>query len=179
MHAGASRAAIAVYLDDARELERSAQVFRGFLGDRGAYAGFDYGSLSWQADPTAPVGINPRGATKDGHSIDGVVPDDQRRGGGFRWPPHRASYVWEGLQGAFAQAVVLYRAGHVDVWDWEDQALLRAVQWLHEQCNFPARGDDAWVPHVVNHYYGTSFPAPVPSGHGKNVGWTDWTHAAP
>jgi len=30
---------------------------------------------------------------------------------------------------------------------------------------------------VINNYYGTDFPAPVPSRAGKNVGWTDWTHA--
>jgi hypothetical protein len=31
----------------------------------------------------------------------------------------------------------------------------------------------------VNYYYGTAFPAPVPSRPGKNVGFTDWTHATP
>ena len=41
--AGASRAAVAIYLGDKAELERTAQVFHGWLGDRGAYAGFKYG----------------------------------------------------------------------------------------------------------------------------------------
>jgi PKD repeat protein len=173
-HAGASRAAVAAYLGDQAELDRCALVFRGYLGDRDAYAGFEYGALSWQADPSRPVGCNPKGATKDGHDIDGVLPDDQRRAGDFSWPPPKENYVWEALQGALAQAVVLHRAGY-DVWEWEDQALLRAVNWLHEVCNFPASGDDTWSPHVVNHYYGTDFPAPVPSSHGKNVGYTDWT----
>ncbi len=175
-HAGASRAAVAVYLGDEAELERCAQVFKGYLGDRSAYADFKYGDLSWQADPSRPVGINPRGAVKDGHSIDGVLPDDQRRSGGFTWPPAQENYAWEALQGALAQALVLHRAGY-DVWEWEDQALLRAVRWLHEECDFPAEGDDTWQPHVVNYFYGEDFPAPVPSRHGKNVGWTDWTHS--
>jgi len=174
-HAGASRAAVAAYLGDRAALDRCAQVFRGWLGDRGAYAGFHYGDLSWQADPARPVGINPRGAVREGHSIDGVLPDDQRRAGGFAWPPPKENYVWEALQGALAQAVILHRAGY-DVWDWEDQALLRAVTWLHAQCAYPAQGDDTWEPHLVNHYYGAAFPAPVPSSPGKNVGWTDWTH---
>ncbi len=177
-HAGASRAAVAVYLGDQAELERCATVFRGYLGDRSAYAGFVYGELTWQADPANPVGINPLGAVKDGHSIDGVLPDDQRRSGGFTWPPPKENYAWEALQGAVAQAAILYRAGY-DVWEWEDQALLRAVRWLHEECNFPAEGDDTWQPHLVNFYYGTDFPAPVPSRHGKNVGWTDWSHGSP
>lgn len=174
-HAGASRIAVALYLGDQAELDRAAMVFKGWLGDRSAYAGFEYGDLSWQCDPSKPVGVNPKGCTKEGHSIDGVLPDDQRRAGGFKWPPPKENYVWEGLQGALVQAVLLHRAGY-DVWNWEDQALLRAVKWLHEQANYPAQGDDTWQPHIINYYYGTNFPAPVPASPGKNMGWTDWTH---
>src|SRR3972149_4721930 len=151
----------------------AAQVFKGWLGDRSAHAGFEYGDLAWQCDPGNPVGINPAGCTKQGHSVDGVLPDDQRRGGGFTWPPPHENYVWEALQGALVQAVLLHRAGY-DVWNWEDQALLRAARWLHEQASFPATGDDSWQPHIINFYYGTGFPAPVPSSPGKNLGWTDW-----
>jgi hypothetical protein len=176
-HAGASRAAVAAYLGDDADLARVAQVFRGWLGDRAAYSGFRFGELWWQADPDRPVGINPVGSTREGRSIDGVLPDDQRRGGAFEWPPPNENYVWEALQGAHAQAVILSRAGY-DVWNWEDRALLRAVRWLHEQNDFPAVGDDTWQPHLVNFYYGTSFPAPVPSRPGKNLGFTDWTHGA-
>jgi hypothetical protein len=71
--------------------------------------------------------------------------------------------------------VILHRAGY-DVWNWEDRALLRAVQWLHDVNDYAAEGDDSWQPHVVNHYYGESFAVNVPSRHGKNVGFTDWTH---
>ena len=28
---------------------------------------------------------------------------------------------------------------------------------------------------IVNHAYGTSFPAALPAQPGKNMGWTDWT----
>lgn len=174
-HAGATRLAIAAYLGDAEDLERAATVLRGWLGDRSAYHGFHYREPWWQADPRAPVGVNPPGSERRGHSIDGVLPDDQRRGGPFQWPPPRENYVYEALQGALVQAVILHNAGY-DVWEWQDRALLRAFRWLHEQAAFPAEGDDTWQPHVVNFYYGTSFPAPVPSRPGKNVGWTDWTH---
>ncbi len=177
-HAGASRLAVAAYLDDTQEIERAAAVFRGWLGDRSAYDGFKYHELWWQARPAAPVGVNPRGATRQGRSIDGVLPDDQRRGGPFTWPPPKENYVYGALQGALVQAVILHNAGY-DVWNWGDRALLRAFQWLHEQANFAAEGDDTWQPHVVNYFYGTRFPAPVPTQPGKNVGWTDWTHGAP
>jgi hypothetical protein len=177
-HAGASRAAIAIYLGDSSELARTAQVFKGWLGNRKTYAGFKYGKdLSWQADPTQPVGINPKGAKKDGHSIDGIMPDDQRRCGSFQWPPCLTNYAWEGLQGALAQAVILGRAGF-DVWNWENQAILRAVKWLYHVANYPAEGDDTWQPHIINYYYRTNYPAPIPARTGKNVGFTDWTHGA-
>ena len=142
------------------------------------YSGFGFrsGELDWQCNPSAPVGINPTGCTRDGHSIDGVLPDDQRRAGGFTWPPPKENYVWEALQGAVVQAVILKRAGY-DVFTWENQALRRAVEWLHSQANFPAVGDDTWTPHLINYYYGTQFPAPVPTSPGKNMGWTDWTHS--
>ncbi len=72
--------------------------------------------------------------------------------------------------------MILYRRGY-DVWIWEDQAFRRAFNWLHEQASFPATNDDSWTPHIINHYYGTNFPAPVPSSLGKNMAFTDWTHA--
>jgi len=174
-YAGASRLAVAAYLGDQAEFERAARVFKGWLGDREAYIGFRFKNRSWQADPVHPVGINPLGATKEGHSIDGVLPDDQRRSGGFRWPPPKENYVYSALQGALAQAIILDRAGY-PVWDWEDRALLRAFHWLYDRADYPAKGDDTWQPHVINYYYGTDFPAPIPAKPGKNVGWTDWTH---
>jgi len=176
-HAGAARVTCAVYLGDQADLERAGRIFRGWLGDREAYAGFDYGDLWWQANPSAPVGINPKGAVIQGHNVDGVLPDDQRRTpGGFIWPPPKENYVWEALQGAVVTAEILARAGYL-VFDYQDRALLRAVTWLHEQAQFPAEGDDTWIPHLINRRYGTGFPAPMPSSPGKNMGFTDWSHA--
>jgi hypothetical protein len=175
-HAGASRLAAAIYLGDEAEIDRCADVFHGWLGARDVYAEFEYGDLDWQADPEAPVGINPVGAMRDGHSIDGVIPDDQRRAGGFTWPPPQENYVYGALEGALVQAAMLHRRG-LPAFEWEDQALLRSVVWLHEQADYPAEGDDTWQPHVVNHYYGTDFPAEIPAATGKNVAYTDWTHA--
>jgi hypothetical protein len=175
---GATRAAIAVYLGDTGDLARTAQVFKGYLGDRSSYAGFEYGGpendLTWQCDPAHPVGINPAGCTRDGHSIDGVLPDDQRRAGSYTWPAPQENYVWEALQGLLAQAAILERAGY-PVWEWEDRALLRAVRWVNDVNGFPATGDDQWQPHIVNNVYGTNFPAVIPARAGKNFGWTDWT----
>lgn len=175
-HAAASRIAAAVYLHDSEELQQAARVFKGYLGDREAWDGFRFGALDWQADRSRPVGINPLGARLEGHDVDGVLPDDQRRCcDGFVWPPPKENYVYEGLQGALAAAVMLDRAGY-DVWAWEDRALLRAFRWLHAVADFSAVGDDTWQPFLVNFYYGADFPVQLPSRAGKNVGFTDWTH---
>lgn len=174
-HAGASRAAVALYLQDDAELERTAQVFKGWLGDRDAYAGFVYGDLYWQADPENPVAINPLGATKEGYSIDGALPEEMRRGGKFQWPPKETNYAWGALQGALVQAEILCRAGY-PTWEWQDRALLRAVEFLYE-LGWEPEGDDIWQPWLVNYAYNTDFPAPVTTRPGKNMGWTDWTHS--
>lgn len=174
-HAGASRIAAALYLEDEKDLDRAADVFAGWLGDRDRYAGFEYGDLSWQCDPARPVAVNPDGCTIEGHDVGGVLPDDQRRAGDFEWPPDRENYVWEALQGAVVQAELLHRAGY-DAWEWGDQALVRAMTWLHEEADYPAEGDDTWIPWLVNRGTGTRFPAITPSEPGKNLGYTDWTH---
>lgn len=173
-HAGATRLGIALYLDDQDEVKRSANVFRGWLGEADAWRGFEFGATWWQPAGFRNYGINPAGAVRGGFSIDGVLPDDQRRGGRFRWPPPRENYVYEALQGAVTQALLLEKQGY-DVWNWGDQALLRAFRWLHEQADFPAVGDDTWMPHVINRVYATRFPAAPAATPGKGMGYTDWT----
>jgi hypothetical protein len=178
--AGASRAAIAIYLDETEELARTAEVFRGWLGDRTAYAGFNYGAddMSWHVDPNQPVAINPPGAFKDGFPIGGAMPEEMRRGCPFQVPPCQTDYPWGGLQGALAQAMILSRQGY-DVWTWQDQALLRAVYYLdsleQQYGGWWASGDDTHLPWIVNFVYGTDFPT-SPANIGKNMGWTDWMY---
>ncbi len=174
-HAGASRAAASLYLGDTADLDRIAQVMKGWLGDRSSYAGFDYGNLSWQCDRSKPVGINPKECMRQDHSIDGALPDDQRRGGNFNWPPPKENYVYEGLQGAIVQAVILHRAGY-NSFQWSDRALLRAYRWLLEQAKFKPKGDDTWQIPLVDFYYGTDYWNGGTTNAGKNIGWTDWSH---
>jgi hypothetical protein len=179
---GASRAAVAAYLGDEAELARAAQVLKGYLGDTETYAGFDTSDeLSWQGVVSGTVGVNPAGATSEDFSIDGALPEEMRRGCPFQIPPCPTGAPWEALQGIVAEAVILGRQGY-DVWNWEDQAILRAVQFLHDlnlqypEAEWWAKGDDRWVPWIVNHVYGTDFPV-EPVRIGKIMGWTDWSHA--
>jgi hypothetical protein len=121
--------------------------------------------------------VNPKGATKNGHSIGGALPDDMRRGGAFAWPPKATGYPWEALQGATVAAQLLTRQGY-PAWEWSDQALLRAAQFLYG-INWPATGDDGWQPWLINYAYGTNFPTTQTGVTGKNMGFTSWTHATP
>ena len=98
-----------------------------------------YGDLDWQADQGRPVGINPPGATIDGHNVDGVLPDDLRRAGGFTWPPPRENYVYEALQGALLQAELLSRAGY-PAYDWSNRAMLRGLHLAAQLGRLPGRG---------------------------------------
>ncbi len=173
-HAGATRVAIDRYIGDLTDLDKAAKVFHGWLGSRDIYAGFDYGELSWQSDPAHPVGINPKDAMIQNHNVDGVLPDDQRRGGGFTWPPFKENYAWEAMQGATVQAQLLARAGY-DVWNWNDKAMFRAVNWLYTVDNYAPTGDDTWIPWVINNAYGTNF-ATTAAAIGKNMSYTDYTH---
>lgn len=173
---GASRAAVSAYLGDKADLLRTATVFRGYLGDRSAYASFAYGELSWQCNASAPVGVNPPGCTKSGQSIGGVLPDDMRRGGSFKWPPAATGYPWEGLQGAVTQAEILHRAGF-PAWQWSDRAVCRAVQFLYT-IGWQPSGDDMWQIPLVNARCGTTFATSGLGTPGKIAGWTFWSHAA-
>ena len=175
-HAGAARVAIALYLGDQAELTRAAAVFHGWLGDRAAYAGFEYGDVSWQCDPANPVGINPV-CSKSGHAIGGALPDDMRRGASFNWPPTATGYPWEALQGAVLQAELLHRAGY-DTWNWENKALLRAAEFLYDGIGWAATGDDEWQTWLFDATYGTSYSTSAPANTGKNFGWTDWLYGS-
>lgn len=178
-HAGASRAAIAAYLQDDGELARCAEVFKGWLGDRSSYVGFDYGDLSWQVNPSEPVGINPINSRIDGCPVGGVQPDDQRRCGS--WPEDagcQTNYAYEALQGVLLQAIILRRAGY-DTWRWERKAIGRAVWWLCRWNEQPPESDDLWQGHVLLRIYphprlAELVPMVSPTSPGKSIGYTEF-----
>ena len=173
-HAGASRAAMAAYLGDTAELGRVAAVFRGWTGERASYAGFNYGDLDWQANPSLPVGINPVGATLGGHNVGGVLPEEQRRTGAFTWPPPCGNYPHGAMDGALLTAEILQRAGY-PAYQWGSNALLRAEQWL-QSTGCPPSGDNVWQLPLLDARYGTGYWNGAVVRPGKNFGWTDWLY---
>jgi hypothetical protein len=184
---GAARAAISRYLGDGAELARTAQVLKGWMGDRQSFRFEEYPSDSetYMPDPSQPRPVNPPRATKGGQNVDGLLPAEHARCGSLRWPPCYTFYPWGGLAGAVVAAEILRRAGYADVFEWERGALLRAYTRLYELSKLDpvwwqeaTTGDDSWQPWLVNHVYGTNFPAVSPTGPGRNMGWTDWTHGS-
>jgi hypothetical protein len=101
-----------------------------------------------------------------------------RRSGGFVWPPPKENYVYTGLEGALGQARILSRNGYPDVWEWQDRAILRAYQWLHQEAKYPAVGNDTHQIWLVNFAYGSTFPTVTPSQPGRAYGYDDWLHSA-
>lgn len=178
-HARASMIAAAHFLSDKAQLDLLANRFHDWAGRSSQDWEFRI-DWSWHADPDNSLGINPEGAIIDGHNVDGVLPDDFRRCGEFRWPPCKTGYSWEGLQGVVVSAELLRRAGY-PAWEWELQAVLRSVTWLYNTTfddgqNDPAVGDDRWQPWLIDYAYGTDFAAERATQPGKNMGFTDWTY---
>jgi hypothetical protein len=176
-HAGAARIAVDLFLGDQTDLDRAVLVFRGFLGDRGAYDGFKFGDDGWQANPSAPTPINPAGATKNGIDVDGALVDDVRRCGcSVRSPAPKENYQWEAMQGIVTQATLLHAAGYTDIWARSDSAIHRATRFLYEQARFPASGDDSFVTFLIDVGLGTDYSAGEKANMGKSIAYTDWTH---
>lgn len=188
--ARASCIALARYLGDDEELDRMWNAYRRFVGDTSApdLITFSGTGENWHHDDSAKLGINPKGTTCAGSSYpaDGVIPNDQGRGGicpsNPDSEPGYTQYPWEGLQGLYAQAVMLARTGGKDnPWQLGDQAPLRALtyQWSL-QTKFGGEWYDAsraaWVKHLAKVVYGYQPRDYAPSDGGRNMAFTQWTH---
>jgi hypothetical protein len=184
-HARASVAAAAVYLNDASLKQTVVTAHKAFIGT-GTSSLMVFTSTNWQADSKNPAGENRKGAVISGKNVSGALPEDWRRAGEFKWPPAISGYMWEGIQGYVVTAVILHRAGLVP-FSAGDNAVVRAMDAMYgtgEAASTsntpvfknPASGDDTWIPWVVNYYGGKSYPTTA-AAPGKNMAWTDWTHA--
>jgi hypothetical protein len=187
--AASGRAAVSAYLGDTTDLARTAQVLKGWMGDRTAFSWprFPAGSETWTPDPAQRRPVNPVGAVVQGRNVDGAQPQEQARCGAFSWPPCYTFYPWGGLSGSIVAAEILRRNGHPGIFTEQSSAIKRAYDFVYRLATqVSARwwgearsGDDTWQPHLINWVYGTSYLEHVPGSPtpGRNMGWTDWTHA--
>jgi hypothetical protein len=172
-HAHGALAAAWAYVGDEAKLDETHNIVLGWLGDRSKYAGFKYGDTSWQSDPSKPVGVNPVGSKIQTRDVDGALPEEMRRSGGFSWPPPKQNYCWEALQGTFLAALILQRTGR-ETFRASDSAIQRAYEWLVGVASYPPSGDDTFVTPMFNEAYGTSLAVSSPVGQGKNFAFSDW-----
>lgn len=168
-----SLTAIYAYLGDKKLLADVRDYWvKGVVGPN---PGLTYGTdLTWHADLKNLRIINPKGAVKQGLTIDGVIPDDMRRGGPFTTgAPAGTGYPWEHLQGVLMAARILQRQG-TPIWQVGDQAIYRAAHALQVRIKgtFLATGDDLWQLAFLDDAYKTSWTAGQGVwGAGKNVGF--------
>jgi hypothetical protein len=178
---GFAHAALNAYLGNRAELDWSWNAFRRYVGDRSSPHKISSNSDSWQQIPSDPVGIQNKGATKNGIRLDGAISNDMSRGGDFKWPPGYTAYPWVGLEGAVPAAVIFERAGY-RAFAHQDAALGRAAAYLWFLR--VETGDANWydasrakdIKHLLNAFYSLNYPAASPAGAGRTVGYTDWTH---
>ncbi|MGH7451930.1 MAG: InlB B-repeat-containing protein [bacterium] len=175
-HAFGSLCAIYSYIEDTTALREIRDYWvQGLLGPN---PGFKYDKeVSWHADSKSLRLINPKSAVKEQMNIDGVIPDDLRRGNPFRNPPDHTDYPWEFLQGVITAARILERAG-LSIWAAGDSAIYRAAQCLqirfeNSYGQWAAAGDDEWMLSFLDQAYGTQWSANQQRlwEHGKNAGW--------
>jgi uncharacterized protein YjdB len=195
-----SLAAASVYLGDRATLDLLALRTRRWLGDTSVPFRLKWtDKQSWQLNPNDSstwVGVNPKGATRDGYNFDGIQPSDQNRGTPMDYDssdfPNSFSavrYNETSLHGALGAVLILHRAGYTDLIDASDQALLRAARWIkYAADNYAADGYQFFTgPHeavrpLINYLYpSANLPAervlPQAKGRAYGYAWTFWTHS--
>lgn len=171
-HARATVAWVAWYIGDpALSAEAWDNVRRYLTGG----AGYQYKSdqVSWGTWTIAPAGT-----VKSGVNLDGAIHDIYRGGSFPTVGSSGTSYAWEATQGTISSAIAVDMAGHPEVWQAGDQAVLRSLRWLYGPLiDTEATGDDRWILWVAQRAYGTQ-PGTLaaPTTPGKGFGWTDWLY---
>ena len=181
---------IDAYLNDTTRLADHGRVLKSYIDLAETYYSYapEWTSTDWHYTTTASLkrGINPLGATKSGHSIDGVLPEEQRRTSSFTWPPPSTGNYPRGAMGQITNALmVLWHRYDATCWDWGDSALERAVVWwstaFDGKSAFGWDGDDGSIPFLTNWAYSrseTGIVTPSEGGGGrsmnKSIDFTDY-----
>lgn len=149
-------------------------------------------------------GINGAGATVNGYSISGVLPEEMRRS--YLTPPATLplqpasglNYPWEGMDGAVLTSSLLHRRGD-GVFNEANSALLRAGQWLSDPalgnllisknstCDMGSTNDNGDILWTLRKYTGVSLrnrdascvvstTLPNVNAVGKNSAWNSWVY---
>lgn len=174
---GGVHAALNAYLGNRSELDWNFLAFRRYAGDRTSSHTISSNSDSWQEKPSDPVGIQNKGAVKNGINIDGAISNDMSRGGELKDPPGMTQYPWVGMNGAVLAALILHRQGY-PAFEVEDKALLRAATYLKNLGSSWYDADSrADVKYIINKVYSVNYPVQSPVGASGLVGFSDFWFA--
>ena len=127
---------------------------------------------TWQCDQNRPAGINASGCTRNGVSLDGVIPEDQRRCGEFAAKPCATNYIHGAIDGLALSFWIMARQGD-DPWSWGDRAALRQMQWKYANNQAPYTGFRWQIP-VIEEAYGVDLPGNEPTADSTNFGYAEW-----
>lgn len=177
-HATAAVMMIARYIGDDILFARAQQIYRGWLGEYETYHDFIYGDLAWQWHKDRPVGINGKNAVINGLNVDGMMPEEARRGttSTSALPGGDAQmYSWEAAQGATAAMAVALNAG-IDLRNVADYAHKRSINFNLNIAHWPIGGDDCWQGPVLNKLYPELKLVTEVGSPGKGLSWTHFTH---
>jgi hypothetical protein len=184
-YACASRIAASIYLEDAKDVQRAANILRAWMGEREYYPADAPGEngyfqhtrayeSSWACDEANWTGVSPP-CIKSGVDINGALLEDASRGGGCcTLRGEGIEYSWEVLQGAYFAAELLYRANFGNPYEWSDQALKRALDFM-ERSGWGMTSPATSVPWLANARYGTSYPT-EPTIDARIMSWGGWLY---
>lgn len=177
--AGASLAAIGVYLADPALIAQAVDGLRMFLGQHpGDFEIREQSRCQWYAaypDRTKYVPINPTPSTRSGMDVSGLLPVEMDRGESNPPDPVYKNYPRVTLNGRVVQAGILREAGAYDAFADPDKGLVRASEalfrlggrWAEPEMN------QNWL---LNHYANAGLGFKEPSA-GRCCWGVDWSHA--
>jgi hypothetical protein len=179
--ASAARVSIDIYLNDQTDLAVAVSRLKRWLGESSEglrwqpSADFD---LSYACIPSSSAWTAVNGSSC-GLKKDGMLVEDiSRSAASFStYDSTGIAYTMEGLQGQLLAAILLERQGY-DVFNWGDQALRRAMDWLQREGkpfgnNSSVEKHISWIP---RYFYQKSYST-TPSNMGRTLGFTDWLYA--
>jgi PKD repeat protein len=188
-HAGADRLAADLYLGttaDLADYQTARDVWYGWATGDPFTDGRNWTGTNWQCTPTGTTayGINPAGCTRDGHSFDGIIPEDMTRQGEYTgaWPPYTGpwppatgggeNYIQGAMDGATLSFAIITHHGE-NAWAWGSNAAKRQLDWKYANGQPPYSGFKWQIP-VIEKAYGVDYTGNDPTATSTNFGYADW-----
>lgn len=198
MHARSSLLCAGLYLGREDWVKTVLEAHKQLIGIRiDEPYNVNYAQTGWMAKvdkdgkPVTIAGVNVKGSYimigGKAINVSGVLHQDWLRGeiNPTKWPAEETGYMWEGMQGFVSTAVILHRAGLLDI-SAGDNAVVRAMNALYGRGEAalnnppyvnPAEGDDQFLPWLVNYYCNEDYPTTADTSPGKGLGYAQYLYS--